>query len=69
MKALLIILILSQAFLLCDSSAYGTCQTACNKGAMACYKLAGVVFGVGSDTACSLAQSACMTACTPFLLT
>lgn len=69
MKVLFIILILLSYFVSCDSAAYGTCQTACNEGAMVCYKLAGAIFGFQTNAACSLAQGTCMAACTPFLLT
>lgn len=50
------------------SKTYGVCQTACNKGAEICYKLAGVIFGEGFDSSCSLAQGGCMVACTPLLI-
>ncbi|CAF1260355.1 unnamed protein product, partial [Rotaria magnacalcarata] len=48
--------------------AYGACQTACNYGAVTCYSLAGLTFGVSTLAAaatCSAAQGACMAACTP----
>ncbi len=65
-KILLLLLILLSNFAFCDSVSYGNCQTACNKGAMVCYKIAGVVYGVGSVPACGLAQGSCMAACFVF---
>ncbi|KZV97636.1 hypothetical protein EXIGLDRAFT_730290 [Exidia glandulosa HHB12029] len=56
--------------------AYGICQTGCNMGAVACYAVAGAVFGtVAAPTApaailaCNAAQGMCMaTLCAPLLL-
>ncbi|KAI9168151.1 hypothetical protein H9P43_007522 [Blastocladiella emersonii ATCC 22665] len=47
---------------------FGSCQAACNAGAVACYSGAGLVFGVSPITLaaaakCSAAQGVCMAAC------
>lgn len=64
--------------------AWGACQTACNGGAVVCYTQAGLVFGAAvasgppgwlfagagpaAAAACSVAQGACMTLCTPLMV-
>jgi hypothetical protein len=68
MKALLIFLLILPNLVSCGPVAYAICQTACNTGAMACYGLAGVTFGVGVASSCSLIQGKCMAACTPLLV-
>ncbi|CAF1468521.1 unnamed protein product [Adineta steineri] len=68
MKILLIFLFTLSTFVSGGPLSYAACQTACNKGAMTCYGIAGVTFGVGAVPACGLAQGSCMAACTPLLV-
>jgi hypothetical protein len=46
MMTLFIWLLILPAFVSSGPVAYGLCQTACNAGAVTCYGLAGLVFGV-----------------------
>jgi len=55
--------------------AWGTCQTACNLGAVKCYSASGLIFGVSGPITggiaaftCSAIQGTCMAACTPLLV-
>lgn len=66
-KYLIILLVLLPCLTSAGLVAYGTCQTACNAGAVTCYTLASAVFGVGSVPSCGVIQGKCMSACTPFL--
>jgi hypothetical protein len=68
MMTLFIWLLILPAFVSSGPVAYGLCQTACNAGAVTCYGLAGLVFGVAAVPGCSLAQGTCMAACTPLLI-
>ncbi|CAF4454906.1 unnamed protein product, partial [Rotaria magnacalcarata] len=59
MKTLFIFLLILPVLVSPGPLAYGACQTACNYGAVTCYSLAGLTFGVSTLAAaatCSAAQ-------------
>jgi hypothetical protein len=64
----LIVLFMLTNLVFCGPVSYAICQTACNTGAMTCYAIVGITYGVGVAPACSLAQGKCMAACTPLLI-
>ena len=51
MKTLLILFLLLPTVAYSGPLAYGLCQTACNYGAVTCYSLAGLTFGVTTAVA------------------
>jgi hypothetical protein len=66
--ALLIFLLVLPSLVSSGQSAFATCQSACNYGADKCFSLAGLIFGVHANSACSAAQGTCMAACLPLLV-
>ncbi|CAF0957721.1 unnamed protein product [Rotaria magnacalcarata] len=51
MKTLFIFLLILPVLVSSGPLAYGACQTACNYGAVTCYSLAGLTFGVSTAAA------------------